>query len=503
MTHVLVEAARNTRTATVKRTKKLKNTKMENIFDVVVIGAGPGGYVAAIRASQLGFKTAVVEKAELGGVCLNWGCIPTKALLKSAQVYNYTKHLADYGVELRNADGTPVEADAVVSYADIKKVVERERGVSAQMSKGIEFLFKKNNITVLKGEAKILSGSAVEVKPAEGDAYTVEAKHIIVATGSRPNSLPFAPIDGEKIISYRQALVPETLPKSMAIIGSGAIGSEFTYFYRSMGVDVTLIEFMDQIVPLEDKDVADQLSRSFRKMGIKVMVSSGVKAIDTTGEGCKLSIETKKGMVELEVDRVLSAVGVVPNTQGIGLEELGVEMNRGKIVVDDFYRTNVPGIYAIGDVIATPALAHVASAEGIACVEKIAGMDVAPVNYNNIPGATYTSPEIASVGLTEKKVKEQGIEYKVGKFPFTASGKATTAGEKDGFVKLIIDANTDKILGAHMIGANVTEMLSGIVLARNVGATAKDIIKTIHPHPTMSEAIMEAAAAAHGEVIHM
>lgn len=476
---------------------------MENKFDIVVIGAGPGGYVAAIRASQLGFNTAVIEKAELGGVCLNWGCIPTKALLKSAQVYNYTKHLADYGVELRNADGTPVEADAVVSYADIKKVVERERGVSAQMSKGIEFLFKKNKITVLKGTAKILSGSQVEVTPEAEEAYTVEASHIIVATGSRPNSLPFAPIDGEKIISYRQALVPETLPKSMAIIGSGAIGSEFTYFYRSMGVDVTLIEFMDQIVPLEDKDVADQLSRSFRKMGIKVMVSSGVKAIDTTGEGCKLSIETKKGMVELEVDRVLSAVGVIPNTNGIGLEELGVEMNRGKIVVDDFFRTNVPGIYAIGDVIATPALAHVASAEGIACVEKIAGMDVQPVDYSNIPGATYTSPEIASVGLTEKKVKEMGIEYKVGKFPFTASGKATTAGEKDGFVKLIIDANTDKILGAHLIGANVTEMLSGIVLARNVGATAKDIIKTIHPHPTMSEAIMEAAAAAHGEVIHM
>ena len=476
---------------------------MENTFDVVVIGAGPGGYVAAIRASQLGFNTAVIEKAELGGVCLNWGCIPTKALLKSAQVYNYTKHLADYGVELRNADGTPVEEGSVVSYADIRKVVERERGVSAQMSKGIEFLFKKNKITVLKGTAKVLSGSTVEVTPEAEAAYVVEAKHIIVATGSRPNSLPFAPIDGEKIISYRQALVPETLPKSMAIIGSGAIGSEFTYFYRSMGVDVTLIEFMDQIVPLEDKDVADQLSRSFRKMGIKVMVSSGVKAIDTTGDGCKLSIETKKGMVELEVDRVLSAVGVVPNTNGIGLEELGVEMNRGKIVVDDFFRTNVPGIYAIGDVIATPALAHVASAEGIACVEKIAGMDVAPVDYTNIPGATYTSPEIASVGLTEKKVKEMGIEYKVGKFPFTASGKATTAGEKDGFVKLIIDAATDKILGAHLIGANVTEMLSGIVLARNVGATAKDIIKTIHPHPTMSEAIMEAAAAAHGEVIHM
>ncbi|MBQ1218627.1 MAG: FAD-dependent oxidoreductase, partial [Bacteroidales bacterium] len=304
-------------------------------------------------------------------------------------------------------------------------------------------------------------------------------------------------------ISYRQALVPETLRKSMAIIGSGAIGSEFTYFYRSMGVDVTLIEYMDQIVPLEDEEVAAQLGRSFRKLGIKVMTSSGVKAIDTTGEGCKLTIETKKGEVELVVDRVLSAVGVVPNTQGIGLEELGVETNRGKIVVDDFYRTNVNGIYAIGDVIATPALAHVASAEGIACVEKIAGLDVEKVNYSLTPGATYTNPEIASVGLTEKKVKEQGIEYKVGKFPFTASGKATTAGERDGFVKLIVDAHTDKILGAHLIGANVTEMLSGMVLAMKLGATAKDIIKTIHPHPTMSEAIMEAAAAIHGEMIHM
>lgn len=478
---------------------------MENIFDLVVIGAGPGGYVAAIRASQLGFKTAVIEKAELGGVCLNWGCIPTKALLKSAQVFNYTKHLADYGVEMVNVDGSKIENGAVVSYADIKKVVERERGVSAQMSKGIEFLFKKNKITTIKGEAKIIAEGKVEVNPMqEGEQpFIVEAKHIIIATGSRPNSLPFAPIDGEKIISYRQALVPETLPKSMAIIGSGAIGSEFTYFYRSMGVDVTLIEYMDQIVPLEDEEVAAQLGRSFRKLGIKVMTSSGVKAIDTTGEGCKLTIETKKGEVELVVDRVLSAVGVVPNTQGIGLEELGVETNRGKIVVDDFYRTNVNGIYAIGDVIATPALAHVASAEGIACVEKIAGLEVEKVNYSLIPGATYTNPEIASVGLTEKKVKEQGIEYKVGKFPFTASGKATTAGERDGFVKLIVDANTDKILGAHLIGANVTEMLSGMVLAMKLGATAKDIIKTIHPHPTMSEAIMEAAAAIHGEMIHM
>ncbi|MEF9931926.1 MAG: dihydrolipoyl dehydrogenase [Bacteroidales bacterium] len=479
---------------------------MENIFDLIIVGAGPGGYVAAIRAAQLGFKTAVIEKAELGGVCLNWGCIPTKALLKSAQVLNYTKHLGDYGIELCNTDGAPIEIGSVISMANIKKVVERERGVSASMSKGIEFLFKKNNITVIKGTAKLLSGHKIEITPSQEETpvlFEVEAKHIIVATGARPNSLPFAPIDGEKIISYKQALVPDSLPASMAIIGSGAIGSEFAFFYRSMGVEVHLIEFMDQIVPLEDEEVAAQLSRSFRKMGIKVMVSSGVKAIDTTGTGCKLTIETKKGIVELAVDRVLSAVGILPNTNGIGLEDVGVEVNRGRIVVDKYFKTNIEGIYAIGDVIATPALAHVASAEGIACVEKIAGIDVKPIDYTNIPGATYTSPEIASVGLTEKKVKEQGIAYKVGKFPFTASGKATTAGEKDGFVKLIFDEHTDKILGAHLIGANVTEMLSGIVLARNLGATAKDIIKSIHPHPTMSEAIMEAAAAAHGEVIHM
>ncbi len=480
---------------------------MENKFDVIVVGAGPGGYVAAIRASQLGFNTAVVERAELGGVCLNWGCIPTKALLKSAQVLNYTKHLADYGVVLGDAQGNEIEAGSVLSWPDIKKIVERERGVSATMSKGIEYLFKKNKITVIKGEAFLPEAGKVEVTFNQGEnagsKEVFEAKHIILATGARPNSLPFAPIDGEKIISYKQALVPETLPKSMAVIGSGAIGSELAFFYRSMGVEVYLIEYMDQIVPLEDADVAAQLSRSFRKMGIKVMVSSGVKAIDTTGEGCKLTVETKKGVEEIQVERVLSAVGVVPNTEGLGLEALGIELNRGKVPVDEFYRTKVEGLYAIGDIIATPALAHVASAEGIAAVEKIAGMEVAPVDYTNIPGATYTSPEIASVGMTEKKVKEAGIAYKVGKFPFTASGKATTAGEKDGFVKLVIDEQTDKILGVHMIGANVTEMLSGMVLARNLGATAKDIIKTIHPHPTMSEAIMEAAAAAHNEVIHM
>ncbi len=480
---------------------------MENIYDVIVVGAGPGGYVAAIRASQLGFKTAVVERADLGGVCLNWGCIPTKALLKSAQVLNYAKHLGDYGVELQSAEGGVVEAGSVVAMPDIKKIVERERGLSATMSKGIEYLFKKNSITVIKGQASIPAAGKVNVAYLEGEkagtSEVFEAKHIILATGARANSLPFAPIDGEKIICYRQALVPESLPKSLAVIGSGAIGSELAFFYRSMGVEVYLIEYMDQIVPLEDADVAAQLSRSFRKMGMKVMVSSGVKAIDTAGEGCKLTVETKKGVEEITVEKVLSAVGVVPNTEGLGLEELGIELNRGKVPVDEFYRTKVEGLYAIGDIIATPALAHVASAEGIAAVEKIAGLDVKPLDYTNIPGATYTSPEIASVGLTEKKVKEAGIAYKVGKFPFTASGKATTAGEKDGFVKLIIDEATDKILGAHLIGANVTEMLSGIVLARKLGATAKDIIGSIHPHPTMSEAIMEAAAAAHNEAIHI
>lgn len=462
-------------------------------YDVIVIGSGPGGYVSAIRASQLGFQTAIVERSELGGICLNWGCIPTKALLKSAQARHYAEHFTEYGFDALELPET-----------DIKKVVERSRGVSAQMSKGVEFLMKKNKITVIQGSGALRENKVVAVTDAAGVVTEYEADHIILATGARPNSLPFAPIDGEKIISYRQALVPETLPKSLAVIGSGAIGSEFAYFYKSMGVeDVYLIEYVERIVPLEDDDVAAQLSRSFRKAGIKVMVSAQVKSVDTTGENCVLTVQTKKGEEIIEVERVLSAVGVVPNTENLGLEELGVEMVRGKVKVDEFYRTNVPGIYAIGDIIPTPALAHVASAEGLCCVENIAGLNPKPVNYNYIPGCTYTAPEVASVGKTERALKAEGVAYKVGKFPFTASGKAVSAGDRDGFVKLLVDPETDLILGAHMIGGNVTEMLSGVVVAMNNGLTARQIIHTIHPHPTMSEAIMEAAAAAHNEAVHI
>jgi len=462
------------------------------MFDLIVIGSGPGGYVAAIRASQLGMNTAVIERAELGGICLNWGCIPTKALLKSVQAIHYAQNATDYGFEIEGE-----------IKPDIEKIVARSRGIAASMSKGIEYLFKKNKVTVINGDAKLAGIGKVEVTAADQTKSIFETKNIIIATGSRANSLPFAPIDGEKIISYRQALVPKSLPKSMAVIGSGAIGSEFAYFYRSLGVEVYLIEYLDNIVPLEDEEVSAQLSRSFRKMGMKVMVSAQVKSIDTTEEFCKLVVQTKKGEEIIEAERVLSAVGVVANIENIGLEELGIVVEKRKIKVDEFYSTNITGVYAIGDVIDTPALAHISSAEAICCVEKIAGLDPKPLNYNNFPGCTYTSPEIGSVGMTEKTAKERGIEYKVGKFPFTASGKAASAGEKDGFVKLIVDSQTDEILGAHLIGANVTEMVSGLVVARNLGVKAKDIIHSIHPHPTMSEAIMEAAAAAHGEVIHI
>ena len=462
------------------------------MFDLVVIGSGPGGYVAAIRATQLGMKTAVIERSELGGICLNWGCIPTKALLKSVQALHYAQHSADYGFEIEGE-----------IKANLAKIVERSRGVSANMSRGIEFLFKKSNITVISGSGKIIEKGKVEVTSADNVKSVVEAKNIVIATGARANSLPFAPIDGKKIISYRHALVPDSLPKSLAVIGSGAIGSEFAYFYRSLGVEVTLIEYLDSIVPLEDEDVSAQLSRSFRKMGMKVMVSAQVKSVDTSGDICKLTVHTKKGEEVIEAEKVLSAVGIISNIENIGLEEAGIVVERGKIKVNSYYETNIEGIFAIGDVIATPALAHVASAEAICCVEKIAGLDTKTVNYTNIPGCTYTTPEIGSVGMTEKAAKEKGIEYKVGKFPFTASGKASAAGDKDGFVKLIIDKATDEVLGAHMIGANVTEMVSGIVVARDLGVKARDLMHSIHPHPTMSEAIMEAAAASHNEAIHI
>lgn len=459
-------------------------------YDIIVIGSGPGGYVAAIRAAQLGFNTAVVERNELGGICLNWGCIPTKALLKSAQAFHYAQNAEAYGFAAENV------------RADLDAMVARSRKVSETMNAGIAYLFKKNKITVLEGSGKVLPGKRVSVEDLDNNETIYEADHIILATGARPVSLPFAPVDGNKIISYFQALTPQFLPKSMAVIGSGAIGSEFAFFYNSLGVDVTIIEYMDRILPVEDDDVSAQISRSFRKAGIKVMTSSQVKSVDTSDVFCKLEVETKKGMETVEAEIVLSAVGVRPNTEYIGLEELGVEMNRGKVIVDANYRTNVEGLYAIGDIIPTQALAHVASAEGIACVEAIAGLNPAPVRYDNIPGCTYISPEVASVGMTERAVKEKGINYKVGKFPFTASGKATAAGERDGFIKLIADADTDELLGAHLVGANVSEMIGGIVTARNMGVKAADIMKSVWPHPTMSEAIMEAAAAIHGECIH-
>jgi len=459
-------------------------------YDVIVIGAGPGGYVAAIRAAQLGFNTAVVERSELGGICLNWGCIPTKALLKSAQALHYAERGAEYGFTAENVQ------------PDLAAIVARSRGVSATMNKGVEYLFKKNKVTVIKGSGKVLAGKKVEVTKLDG-VEVFEADHIILATGSRPAELPFAPIDGEKIWCYYQALVPETLPKSLAVIGSGAIGSEFAFFYRSLGVDVTIIEFMDRVLPIEDDDTCAQISRSFRKMGIKVMVSSSVQKVDTTGELCRLTVQTKKGEEIVEAEKVLSAVGVRPNTENLGLEALGIELNRGKVPVDKFYKTSVDGLYAIGDIIATPALAHVASAEAVCCVEAIAGLNPTPVNYDNIPGCTYIMPEVASVGMTERKAKELGIDYMVGKFPFTASGKATAAGARDGFVKLVVDVPTDKILGAHLVGDNVSEMIGGIVAARNIGITARQLAGSMFPHPTMSEALMEAAAAVHSEAIHI
>lgn len=461
-------------------------------YDVIIIGSGPGGYVAAIRASQLGMKVAVVEKESLGGICLNWGCIPTKSLLKSAQAFEYAKHAADYGVAISGE-----------VKADFAAMVKRSRDVADGMSKGIQFLFKKNKIETIVGFGKLAGKNSVEVSDESGKKTIYQAKHIILATGARSRELPNLPQDGKKIIGYRKALSLDKQPESMVVVGSGAIGSEFAYFYHSIGTKVTLVEFMPTLVPNEDEEVAKQLERSFKKLKMDVLTSSSVEKVDTSGEKCKVTIKTKKGEEVVEADIVLSAVGITPNTEGIGLEELKVQTENGRVKTDEFYRTNVEGVYAIGDIVAGPALAHVASAEGIICIEKIAGLNPESLNYGNIPGCTYTSPEISSVGFTEAKAKEAGYEIKVGKFPYSASGKASAAGQKDGFVKLIFDAKYGELLGAHMIGGNVTEMIAEMVVARKLEITGHELLKTIHPHPTMSEAIMEAAAAAYDEVIHI
>ena len=460
-------------------------------YDLIVIGSGPGGYVAAIRASQLGMKVGVVEKAELGGVCLNWGCIPTKALLKSANVFEYIQHAADYGIHVKEAS------------PDMTGMVKRSRDVAAGMSKGVQFLFKKNKIEQIAGHGKIKKGGKVEVTDASGKKTEYEAKNIILATGGRSRELPTMPIDGKKIIGYREAMVLPERPQKMVIVGSGAIGSEFAYFYNTIGTEVTLIEFLPRLVPVEDEEISKALERSFKKSGITLHLSSEVTKVDTKGKGCVVTVKTPTGEIKIETDIVLSAVGVATNLENLGLEEVGVKTDKGKVIVDAFYKTNISGVYAIGDITQGQALAHVASAEGIICVEKIAGHSPQPLDYNNIPGCTYCSPEIASVGYTEEAAKKAGYEIKVGKFPFSASGKAKAAGASDGFVKLIFDAKYGEVLGAHMIGANVTEMIAEIVTARKLEITGHEIIKTVHPHPTMSEAIMEAAAVAYGEVIHL
>ena len=465
---------------------------MATKYDLIVIGSGPGGYVAAIRASQLGMKVGVVERSEIGGICLNWGCIPTKALLKSAQVYEYVQHAQDYGIKI---DGK--------FSADFDGMVKRSRDVAGGMSKGVQFLFRKNKIDHIEGFGKLKAGKKVEVTDADGKKVDYSADSIILATGGRSRELPNLPIDGKKVIGYRQAMVLDKQPKSMVIVGSGAIGVEFAYFYNSIGTEVTIVEYMDRIVPVEDAEVSKQLERSFKKAGMKIMTNAEVTSVDTKGKTCKVSVKTKKGEEKLEADVVLSAVGVSTNLEGIGLEDLKVKTEKGKVIVDDFYKTNVDGIYAIGDIVHGPALAHVASAEGIICVEKIAGENPEALDYGNIPGCTYCQPEVASVGYTEAAAKEAGYEIKVGKFPFSASGKAKAGGASDGFVKLIFDAKYGEVLGAHMIGANVTEMIAEMVSVRKLETTGHEIIKTVHPHPTMSEAIMEAAAAAYDEVIHL
>lgn len=463
-------------------------------FDLIVIGSGPGGYVAAIRASQLGMKTAIIEKESLGGICLNWGCIPTKALLKSAQVFNYMNHAEDYGLKVKGAE------------PDFDKVIKRSRDVAGGMSKGVQFLMKKNKIEVIKGTATLARGKKVVVTDDSNKKKEYAADSIIIATGARAKELPNVKIDGEKVIGYREAMVQKSIPKKMIVVGAGAIGVEFAYFYNSMGSEVTVVEYMEQgLLPREDKDISKELNKIMKKQGINVMANSAVEKIDTSGKVCKVTIKGNKDgkTTEMECDVVLSAVGITPNTENIGLEALGIKTDRGFITVDDFYQTNVSGIYAIGDVIPTPALAHVASAEGITCVEKIAGENPQAMDYGNIPSCTYCSPEIASVGMTEEAAKEAGYELKIGKFPFSASGKASAAGAKEGFVKVIYDAKYGELLGGHLIGYNVTEMIAELVVAKKLETTGHEILKAVHPHPTISEAIMEATAAAYDEVIHL
>lgn len=460
-------------------------------YDVIVLGSGPGGYVTAIRASQLGLKTAIVEKESLGGVCLNWGCIPTKALLKSAQVFDYLKHASDYGLTVSEFD------------KDFDAVVKRSRNVAGTMSKGVQFLLKKNKIDVINGFGKLKAAGTLTVTDENGTATDYNAKNIIIATGARSRELPNLPQDGEKVIGYRQAMTLKKQPKKMVVVGSGAIGVEFAHFYNSMGTEVTIVEFQSNLVPVEDIDVSRQFAKSFRKAGIKVMTNAAVESVDTSGKGIVATVKTSKGEETLEADILLSAVGIKTNIENIGLEDLGIATDRDKILVNEWYQTNIPGIYAIGDVVAGPALAHVASAEGITCVEKIAGAHTEALDYGNIPGCTYATPEIASVGLTEAQAKEQGFDIKVGKFPFTASGKAQAGGTPEGFVKVIFDAKYGEWLGCHMIGAGVTDMIAEAVVARKLETTGHEILKTIHPHPTMSEAVMEAVADAYDEVIHL
>jgi len=459
-------------------------------YDIIVLGSGPGGYVTAIRASQLGFKTAIVEKESLGGVCLNWGCIPTKALLKSAQVFEYLKYAEDYGLKVKEYD------------KDFNAVVNRSRNVALGMSKGVQFLMKKNKIDVIEGHGKILAGKKVAVTHGK-KTEDYQAKNIIIATGARSRELPSLPQDGEKVIGYRKAMTLPKQPKKLIVVGSGAIGIEFAYFYNSMGTEVTIVEYLDRIVPVEDEEVSKQLERSFKKSGINIMTSAEVTSVDTKGKGVKATVKNAKGEEVLSADIILSAVGIKTNIENIGLEDVGIAVDRDKILVNDFYQTNLPGYYAIGDVTQGQALAHVASAEGILCVEKIAGHHVEPLDYGNVPGCTYCSPEIASVGLTESQAKEKGFDVKVGKFPFSASGKAQASGTSEGFVKVIFDAKYGEWLGCHMIGAGVTDMIAEAVLGRKLETTGHEVLKAVHPHPTMSEAVMEAVADAYDEVIHL